>query len=82
LKIADGNVGKTEVRIREREERNWRVYRRYCKEDIDVGIEANTRWRRLRQRERIRVYRRYCKDIEDIETDTKWRRLRDMEGTD
>jgi hypothetical protein len=47
------------------------VYRRYCKEDIDVGIEASTRWRRLRQRERIRAYRRYCKDIEDIETNTK-----------
>jgi hypothetical protein len=62
------------------------VYRRYCKEDIDVGIEASTRWRRLRQRERIRVYRRYCKDIDvDIDTNTRWRRLRrrgDMEGTD
>ena len=58
------------------------MYRRYCKEDIDVGIEANTKWRRLRRRrdmeERIRVYRRYwIEDMEDIETNTKWRRLKE-----
>jgi hypothetical protein len=80
--MANGNVGKTEVRAKER----IRVYRRYFEKTLKISRRVR-RWRRLKRK---RGRRRIEECIDDIVRKTlkisgrvrRWRRLRDMEGTD